>query len=87
MRIYKDLKNRLGILVLIKRAPTSLILIAINFKMLKKPSVSFEFFPPQTDEGVIKLNETISNLSQFNPEFYSVTFGAGGSTKEKTYGR
>ena len=53
--------------------------------MLKKPSVSFEFFPPQTDEGVIKLNETISNLSQFNPEFYSVTFGAGGSTKEKTY--
>ena len=72
-------------MVLIKKVPISLILIAINFKMLKKPSVSFEFFPPQTDEGVIKLNETISNLSQFNPEFYSVTFGAGGSTKEKTY--
>lgn len=72
-------------MVLIKKAPISLILIVINFKMLKKPSVSFEFFPPQTDEGVIKLNETISNLSQFNPEFYSVTFGAGGSTKEKTY--
>ena len=53
--------------------------------MFKKPTVSFEFFPPQTDEGVIKLNETISNLSQFKPEFYSVTFGAGGSTKEKTY--
>ena len=48
------------------------------------PSVSFEFFPPRTEEGNLKLNETIKKLSQFNPKFFSVTFGAGGSTKAKT---
>ena len=47
-------------------------------------SVSFEFFPPRTEEGVLKLNETVKNLSIFSPEFFSVTFGAGGSTKIKT---
>ena len=48
------------------------------------PSVSFEFFPPRSEEGDLKLNETIKTLSEFNPEFFSVTFGAGGSTKTKT---
>ena len=52
--------------------------------MSNSPSVSFEFFPPRTEEGDLKLNETIKTLSQFNPEFFSVTFGAGGSTKTKT---
>ena len=52
--------------------------------MSNTPSVSFEFFPPRTEEGDLKLNETIKTLSQFNPEFFSVTFGAGGSTKTKT---
>ena len=52
--------------------------------MSNMPSVSFEFFPPRTEEGDLKLNETIKTLSQFNPEFFSVTFGAGGSTKTKT---
>jgi len=52
--------------------------------MPNKPSVSFEFFPPRTEEGVFKLNKTIKTLSEFNPEFFSVTFGAGGSTKAKT---
>ena len=47
-------------------------------------SVSFEFFPPRTEEGVLKLNKTIKTLSEFNPKFFSVTFGAGGSTKAKT---
>jgi len=47
-------------------------------------SVSFEFFPPRTEEGNLKLNKTIKTLSEFNPEFFSVTFGAGGSTKTKT---
>ena len=47
-------------------------------------SVSFEFFPPRTEEGNLKLNKTIKTLSEFNPEFFSVTFGAGGSTKAKT---
>ena len=47
-------------------------------------SVSFEFFPPRTEEGDLKLNKTIKTLSEFNPKFFSVTFGAGGSTKTKT---
>ena len=52
--------------------------------MPNMPSVSFEFFPPRTEEGDLKLNKTIKTLSEFNPEFFSVTFGAGGSTKAKT---
>jgi len=52
--------------------------------MAKSPTISFEFFPPRTDEGVQKLKDTVTNLKVFNPEFYSVTFGAGGSTREKT---
>ena len=45
---------------------------------------SFEFFPPRTEEGNVKLQSTIEALKAFDPEFFSVTFGAGGSTKEKT---
>ena len=52
--------------------------------MENTPSVSFEFFPPRTEEGITKLKETVQFLSEFTPEFFSVTFGAGGSTKEKT---
>ena len=36
---------------------------------------SFEFFPPRTPEGVAKLRTTRQQLAQFNPEFFSVTFG------------
>lgn len=46
--------------------------------------ISFEFFPPKTAEGVEKLRETRKELAQFNPEFFSVTFGAGGSTRDRT---
>lgn len=46
--------------------------------------VSFEFFPPKTAEGMEKLRETRKELAQFNPEFFSVTFGAGGSTRDRT---
>jgi len=46
--------------------------------------LSFEFYPPQTQEGVTKLMQTAKELNEYNPEFFSVTFGAGGSTKEKT---
>lgn len=45
---------------------------------------SFEFFPPQTPEGVEKLTATRKQLALFKPEFFSVTFGAGGSTQERT---
>ncbi|HQT25188.1 MAG TPA: methylenetetrahydrofolate reductase [NAD(P)H] [Burkholderiales bacterium] len=47
---------------------------------------SFEFFPPQTPEGVEKLRMTRHELAELNPRFFSVTFGAGGSTRERTLG-
>ncbi|QLG89685.1 methylenetetrahydrofolate reductase [NAD(P)H] [Chitinibacter bivalviorum] len=46
--------------------------------------ISFEFFPPKTDEGASKLATTRQQLAQFKPEFFSVTFGAGGTTQEGT---
>jgi len=52
--------------------------------MVKKFEVSFEFFPPKTAEGIDKLRETRNQLAKFNPEFFSVTFGAGGSTRDRT---
>lgn len=47
--------------------------------------VSFEFFPPKTPEGKIKLNQAIEGLSIFNPDFFSCTYGAGGSTQNGTF--
>ena len=52
--------------------------------MARNTTFSFEFYPPQTQEGVTKLMQTAKELNEYNPEFFSVTFGAGGSTKEKT---
>ncbi len=46
--------------------------------------ISFEFFPPKTDEQRQQLHRTAEKLSTFNPEFASVTFGAGGSTLSYT---
>ena len=48
-------------------------------------NVSFEFFPPKTDEMEVKLWEAIANLKSLNPSFVSVTYGAGGSTRERTH--
>lgn len=52
--------------------------------MTEKFEVSFEFFPPKTTEGMDKLRDTRAQLAKFNPEFFSVTFGAGGSTRDRT---
>ncbi len=46
--------------------------------------LSFEFFPPNTPEGVAKLRLARQALAALEPEFFSVTYGAGGSTQEKT---
>lgn len=51
---------------------------------MNKPNISFEFFPPQTPEGVEKLTAARKILATFKPEFFSVTFGAGGSTQDRT---
>ena len=45
---------------------------------------SFEFFPPRTPQGRDKLRATWQQLAQLKPRFFSVTFGAGGSTREGT---
>jgi len=47
--------------------------------------ISFEFFPPQTPDGLTKLREHRARLAALEPSFFSVTYGAGGSTRERTF--
>ena len=47
-------------------------------------NLSFEFYPPKTEKGKEKLKITIEKLQIFSPEYFSVTYGAGGSTREGT---
>jgi len=49
-----------------------------------RPVFSFEFFPPKTDAGFTSLYDTIANLKRLSPDFVSVTWGAGGSTRRRT---
>jgi methylenetetrahydrofolate reductase (NADPH) len=49
-----------------------------------KPCFSFEFFPPKTEEGWTNLRQTLEDLSGLEPGFVSVTYGAGGSTRDRT---
>ena len=51
----------------------------------KLPAMSFEFFPPKTEEMERSLWETINRLAPLTPNFVSVTYGAGGSTRERTH--
>lgn len=50
----------------------------------KPVPISFEFFPPNTPVGSEKLKTVVAELAAVRPEFFSVTYGAGGSTREKT---
>ncbi|HYN77350.1 MAG TPA: methylenetetrahydrofolate reductase [NAD(P)H] [Lamprocystis sp. (in: g-proteobacteria)] len=50
-----------------------------------QPTFSFELFPPKTDEGMVKLKSIVHELNAVQPEFFSVTYGAGGSTRERTF--
>ena len=54
-------------------------------RALKSPNISFEFFPPKTEEMERNLWETINRLAPLAPNFVSVTYGAGGSTRERTH--
>lgn len=49
-----------------------------------KPEISIEFFPPQTPEGAAKLRAVRAQLAQLKPAFFSCTFGAGGTTRDRT---
>ncbi len=50
----------------------------------KAITISFELFPPKTAQGLISLTQTWRTLNNFSPEYFSVTFGAGGGTQNKT---
>src|SRR5579862_1084042 len=52
----------------------------------REPVFSFEFFPPKTDEGEHNLREALAALRELEPDFASVTYGAGGSTRDRTLG-
>jgi methylenetetrahydrofolate reductase (NADPH) len=52
--------------------------------MMETPNLSIEFFPPKTPEGAEKLRVARQKLAELNPKYFSVTFGAGGSTQQGT---
>ena len=52
--------------------------------MTQATSISFEFFPPNTPVGSEKLKTVVQDLAAVQPEFFSVTYGAGGATRDKT---
>ena len=58
---------------------------AIPLSRMMKTEISIEFFPPQTPEGIEKLRSTRKELAKLDPSFFSVTYGARGSTRERTF--
>jgi methylenetetrahydrofolate reductase (NADPH) len=50
-----------------------------------KPTISFEFYPARDEKAAQKLSKVIDNLAELHPDFVSVTFGAGGSTRDGSY--
>lgn len=50
----------------------------------KKPLISFEFFPPKSPKGMEQLQDALAQLKELSPSYVSMTYGAGGSTREKT---
>src|SRR5690606_22184726 len=60
-------------------------LIAEAAARLGRPRVSFEFFPPKTEALEAQLWDSIRKLEPLNPSFVSVTYGAGGSTRDRTH--
>src|SRR5687768_1823957 len=52
----------------------------------RPPAISFEFFPPKNDAQAEALDDTISRLRRFHPPYVSVTYGAGGTSQERSIG-
>jgi methylenetetrahydrofolate reductase (NADPH) len=62
------------------------MLVPGTFMQTAHPQLSsFEFYPPKTEEGARQLQTVQRQLAALNPDFFSVTFGAGGSTRDKTF--
>src|SRR3954452_13935605 len=59
--------------------------VSDGHRALKSPAISFELFPPKTEEMEKSLLETIKRLAPLAPNFVSVTYGAGGSPRERTH--
>ena len=57
----------------------------MNIKLEDKPAVSFEFFPPHTEKMEATMWQSIERLAELEPSFVSVTYGADGSTRERTH--
>jgi len=57
----------------------------MNDNAKERPTYSFELFPPKTPEGMAKLADTVQRLNAVAPRYFSVTYGAGGSTRERTF--
>src|SRR6516165_276729 len=57
----------------------------ITDKLAAGRTFSFEFFPPKSDDAARELEKTIAQLQSLGPSFVSVTYGAGGSTRERTH--
>ena len=55
------------------------------WKKNERPTISFEFFPPRSEKDAGKFEKVIDDLAKLNPDFVSVTFGAGGSSREGSY--
>ena len=55
-----------------------------NILKTARPTISFEFFPPKTDEAAAGLLETLSRLHELHPSFATCTYGAGGGTRART---
>ena len=55
------------------------------WNMSEKPSVSFELFPARSEKAAERLEKAIDVLAALKPDFASVTFGAGGSTRQGSY--
>jgi len=51
----------------------------------KMKNISFELFPPKTDKGFANMQNAVTELNKLGPEFFSVTYGAGGSTQNNTF--
>ena len=50
----------------------------------RSPAISFELFPPKTEKGRANMYDHLQRLLEFNPAYVTCTYGAGGSTRDKT---